>query len=273
MKIHFWAIALLTVTGLLTPACSTIKEVGKIESFPAFRGFNPIDPMELSSKIQLFNDKDSVPVHRDVRSLSKEEVLRFLANESVLTTISQVDVNGDLKAGPGTFSTKNSKYRITMDYMKYSTLMIGDTANRRDGFARVGVGLRVILSVFASKSNIALTDLFSIGFAAEAGHLSGSLMIEIIGLKSNEVTSAIPLPSEINPTTIQLVMSSMATIKSKVYDPQTELIPQIVAIQSGDDAFRSDMLRHFTDYQYKAGYVKDGLTTKDSIPAPVYKKW
>lgn len=69
-------------------------------------------------------------------------------------------------------------------------------------------------------------------------------------------------------------MSSMATIKSKVYDPKTELIPQIVAIQSGDDAFRSDMLRHFTDYQYKAGYVKSGLAaTKDSVPAQAGNKW
>lgn len=260
MKINFFAIAIFAIAGLLAPACSTMKEVGKIESFPAFRGFNPIDPMELSSKIQMFEDSGATePVLRDVRSLTKKDVLRFLANESVLTTISQVDVNGDLKAGPGTFSTKNSKYRVTMDYMKYSTLMIGDTANRRDGFARVGVGLRVILSIFTSKSNIALTNLFSIGAAAEAGQLSGSLMIEIIGIKSDEVTSAIPLPSEINPTTIQLVMSSMATIKSKIYDPETDLIPQIVAIQSGDDAFRSDMLRHFTDYQYKDGYVKGSV--------------
>lgn len=50
MKINFFAIALFAITGLLAPTCSTMKEVGKIESFPAFRGFNPIDPMELSSE-------------------------------------------------------------------------------------------------------------------------------------------------------------------------------------------------------------------------------
>lgn len=260
MKISLVINLLFSVMIFLTLGCSarkiTMQDVGDIKSLHVFRGFVPIDPMELSSKVPVFDANGIGPAKRDVRSMRKEEILKFLSNETVLTTISQVDVGGEVVLGPSAFSTKNSKYRVTMDYMKYSTLMVGDTARALDGFARVGVGLRVILSIFANKSNIALTDLFSIGFAAEANQLCGSLMIEIIGIKSDEVTSAIPLPSEINPSTIQLVMSSMATIKSKIYDAKTELIPQIIAVQSEDAAFRNEMLRHFTDYQYK-GYPRD----------------
>lgn len=264
MKSKLLINSLFALLLLLFVSCSarkiTMKEVGDLKSLHVFRGFVPIDPMELNSKVPTFDANGVGPSKRDVRSLRKEEILKFLSNETVLTTISQVDIGGEMVLGPSAFSTKNSKYRVTMDYMKYSTLMVGDTARALDGFARVGVGLRVILSIFANKSKIALTDLFSIGFAAEANQLSGSLMIEIIGIKSDEVTSAIPLPSEINPTTIQLVMSSMATIKSKIYDSKTELIPQIIAVQSEDATFRDEMLRHFTDYQYK-GYPHDSTAT------------
>lgn len=250
---------------LLFTGCGTTRDIETAKSLHVFRGFVPVDPMELSSKIQIFDTDGETPKEKDVRSLNKKEILSFLANETVLTTISQVDVGGEIVIGPSAFSTKNSKYRVTMDYMKYSTLMVGDTTKAVDGFARVGVGLRVILAIFTSKSNIPLTDLFSIGFAAEASQLSGSLMIEIIGIKSDEVTSAIPLPSEINLTTIQLVMSSMATIKSKIYDDKTELIPQIVAVQSQDSTFRNVMLRHFTDYQNKdyqlKSYPRDTILT------------
>jgi hypothetical protein len=57
------------------------------------------------------------------------------------------------------------------------------------------------------------------------------MMIEVVGIKSQEVTTLLPLPSEINQTTIQNAMQALATIKSKIYDEDTELFPQVMAIK------------------------------------------
>ena len=71
----------------------------------------------------------------------------------------------------------------------------------------------------------------SIGIAAKAGKAKGTLMIEVVGIKSKEVTTLLPLPSEINQTTIQNAMQALATIKSKIYDTGTDLYPQVMAIR------------------------------------------
>lgn len=199
------------------------------KTYSNFRGFIPIDPIEYHDEILLSKDGDLYT--KDIKLMNSDEIFQFLNNETVLVSIGQVNAEGGISYLPVTVSTKNSSYKVTMDYMKFATLAEVRSDGSFIGFRRVGVGLRLITLLTANESGINIGDLSSIGLAAKQGTIKGTMMIEVVGIKSQEVTTLLPLPSEINQTTIQNAMQALATIKSKIYDEDTELFPQVMAIK------------------------------------------
>ncbi|SDS11818.1 hypothetical protein [Christiangramia echinicola] len=218
---------------LLFYSCKSSKQNEDIfeegKSFKNFRGYEPVDPVEFEDKLHISDGKGSL-IFKNVKLLTREETLGFLNNETVLVSIGEINREGTINYLPITFSKKNTSYKITMDYMKYATLA-QISQNEFIGSKRVGIGLRLISLITTAESGINISDLYSIGLAAKEGKLSGTLIIEVIGIKSKEVTSLIPLPSEINQTTIQNAMQALATIKSKIYDEETSLYPQVMAVK------------------------------------------
>ncbi|MHA7131388.1 hypothetical protein [Algoriphagus namhaensis] len=205
------------------------KLLEEANTYSNFRGFMPIDPIEYHDEILLSADGELYT--KDIKVMNSEEIFQFLNNETVLVSIGQVTAEGGIAYLPVTITTKNSSYKVTMDYMKFATLAEVRQDGSFVGFRRVGVGLRLITLLTANESGINIGDLSSIGLAAKQGSIKGTMMIEVVGIKSREVTTLLPLPSEINQTTIQNAMQALATIKSKIYDEETELFPQVMAIK------------------------------------------
>lgn len=199
------------------------------QTYKNFRGFEPTDATEYDAKVTIVENNGFV--NKEIRLLTPLQILSFLNNETVLVSIGRIDVEGNITYVPVTLSAKSTSYKITMDYMKFATIGQVGQDGRFLGYKRVGVGLRLISQITTFESGINIGDLSSIGLAAKAGKLNGTLMIEIIGIKSKEVTTLLPLPSEINQTTIQNAMQALATIKSKIYDDQTALYPQVMAVK------------------------------------------
>ena len=229
----------LFLTCIILSGCNTLNSdrfeephkdlLKSAQTYKNFRGYEPVDPVEFEDKI-LISRGDSLILSKDIKLLNREETLGFLNNETVLVAVGEINREGNINYLPITFSKKNTSYRITMDYMKYATLA-QISENQFIGSKRVGVGLRLISLITTAEAGINISDLYSIGLAAKENKLSGTLIIEVIGIKSKEVTSLIPLPSEINQTTIQNAMQALATIKSKIYDEETSLYPQVMAIK------------------------------------------
>lgn len=210
----------------------------------------PIDPLEYGYPIPVL--ENNVKKYKDMFLATKEEKLNYLVNENVLVTILELTKDGEINLGPSATSSKNKQYRIVMDYSKHKTLN-----NSSLGSARIGVGLRLIAKVKSNKSNVGFGDLFALGIAAESNHVKGTLAIEVIGIKSKDVTNIIPFPSEINPTTIQHAMQAMATIKSKIYDNTTQIFPQIIAIKLNEtnNCTQMDLIESLS--LKNNGYVKN----------------
>lgn len=226
MKQH----ALLLLAVLFLVGCKAHQNVFESGStYSSFRGFIPVDPIEYNDEIILAQDGELYS--KEIKVMSSDEIFQFLNNETVLVSIGQVNAEGGISYLPVTVSTKNSSYKVTMDYMKFATLAEVRDDGSFIGFRRVGVGLRLITLLTASESGINIGDLSSIGMAAKLGTVKGTMMIEVVGIKSKEVTTLLPLPSEINQTTIQNAMQALATIKSKIYDEETMLFPQVMAIK------------------------------------------
>jgi len=94
----------------------------------------------------------------------------------------------------------------------------------------VGVGIRVTINLTVLSGNVELSGLGAISAAAEAKKVSGNLIIQTLGITGSKVTSTLPLPSELNPTTIQNAIMAMATIKSALYSDagDVKITPRVV---------------------------------------------
>ena len=162
-----------------------------------------------------------------------------------------------------------------MDYVKFVTVNVVDTLKYNQNnqieslsifsYVRVGIGLRLVASIQTKKKGINLGDLFAIGFAASKNEISGSLSVNILGIESKEITSLLPMPSEISASSIQNAMQAMATIKSKIYDQNVKLKPQIISIRSVNPNISTNDLVFNTSRVLGLGRTSNILSTKEEV--------
>ena len=94
----------------------------------------------------------------------------------------------------------------------------------------VGVGLRVTAYVTVINGTANLSSLGAIAADAEAGKITGSIVVQTLGISGKSISTALPLPSELNQTTIQNAILSLAAIKASLYDKNTLITPRVVGI-------------------------------------------
>ena len=95
----------------------------------------------------------------------------------------------------------------------------------------VGVGLRLTANVKTLEADVNLSGLSTIAAEAKAGRLEGSLTVQTLGITGKNIASSLPLPSEINETTIQNALVAIGSIKAQLYDNENTIIsPRVVGI-------------------------------------------
>lgn len=190
-------------------------------------GYQPLDPLPVAI------------AHKD--SITNKDVLNALPDETMRIAIGQFNVDGGISFGISNIGVKGSNYLITLDYIKFTTNSIGVTfkdslyiLNDRnpDLFIPVyiGVGLRLTANISVIKGSVDLGDLFALGAAASAGKITGTLVLQTLGISGESISATIPFPSEINSNSIQNAILSLGAIKAKIYDPKTIIRPRIVGV-------------------------------------------
>jgi hypothetical protein len=95
----------------------------------------------------------------------------------------------------------------------------------------VGVGLRLTADLQVIRGSINLSSLGAIAAGVEAGRASGSLVVQTLGVTGKQVSTSLPLPSELNQTTVQNAILSLGSIKAIIYDSQsTTITPRVTGI-------------------------------------------
>jgi hypothetical protein len=95
----------------------------------------------------------------------------------------------------------------------------------------VGVGLRLTAFVTADEANAKLGSLGALGVEAEAKRIRGWLVVQTLGITGKQVTSSLPLPSDLNQTSIQNAIVSLGAVKAIVYDDaNTVIYPRVTGI-------------------------------------------
>jgi hypothetical protein len=94
----------------------------------------------------------------------------------------------------------------------------------------VGIGLRLTASLTVLKATANLSSLAGIAADAAAGKVTGSLVVQTLGISGRSVSAALPLPSELNETTIGNAILAIGSIKALLYDASTEISPRVVGV-------------------------------------------
>ncbi len=86
----------------------------------------------------------------------------------------------------------------------------------------VGIGLRLTATVRVLKGKVGLGSLSALALAAQAGQISGSLVIQTLGISGSQVSTILPLPNQIDQPTIQDAILNIGSIKALLYESTTD---------------------------------------------------
>ena len=101
----------------------------------------------------------------------------------------------------------------------------------------VGIGLRLTANLVVLQGSVDLGNLIAIGAAAQEKRVSGTLVIQTLGISGPSIAAIMPIPNEISASSIQNALVALGTIKGKIYDEATEISPRVVGTY---DVFGSD---------------------------------
>lgn len=200
-------------------------------------GYHPMDPLPVGINFK--------KVESDNHKTKKSRILDALPDETMRLAIGQINNSGGVSFGTATTGYKGNKYVVILDYIKFNTESFGvklDKTNHNYSIASltessnadvivpvyVGVGSRLTANITVLKGEVNLGNLFAIGGEASAEKISGTLVVQTLGISGKTVSSSIPLPSEINSTTIQNAILALGTIKAVMYENDTKIKPRVV---------------------------------------------
>lgn len=105
----------------------------------------------------------------------------------------------------------------------------------------IGVGVRMRASVTVVDASADISSLYQLALSAQGKKVYGTLVIQTLGISGADISPLIPMPSEINVTTIQNAIQALATIKAKLYTSESNaaargvvLQPQVVSLEDPD---------------------------------------
>jgi hypothetical protein len=229
-------------------------------------GYHPIDPLP----VEVF-----APPGVNVTS---QAILNALPDETMRLAIGELTGDGSIAYGPAKAGYKGRSYLVVLDYIKFDTRSFEVIVPRATtGEAQlealtiaplgtaaapkvntevtlvptyVGVGLRLTANVTVNEGSVDLGNLVALGAAAKAKKVSGTLVVQTLGISGDSISSLIPVPSDISDSTIQSAILSLGAIKAKMYEADTRISPRVLGIynnlgggQRGIATFISAVLR------------------------------
>ena len=162
------------------------------------------------------------------------QVIHLLPNEMEAKNIIMIDKKKASSYSSIELSEASFTYIVKTDYIKYTTLPVRKDSETGDiiGVARVGVGMRIEMTLRTSKKGVTITDLIKVGASAgDKGSLKGHITCSIMGIESEEVTAAFPPNAEITPTSIAATLQALTMVKQAIYDEDSHLTPQVLEIK------------------------------------------
>tara|TARA_R110002073_G_scaffold118918_2_gene258904 strand:+ start:41529 stop:42623 length:1095 start_codon:yes stop_codon:yes gene_type:complete len=94
----------------------------------------------------------------------------------------------------------------------------------------IGIGLRVKANVASVSSGINVSGVSALTMNAETSSLQGTLTVQTLGVNGSEISGSLPQDDELNRTTVRAALTSVATIRAKLYQENTIVQPRVLGI-------------------------------------------
>ena len=174
-----------------------------------------------------------------------------LFNLPILTsrvTVKKINVDGSIQYLPVSLTSSVGSYDVVMEFIKYRVESVFDSKGKNIGERYTGVGLRVNASITTTSSGINVSGLANLSSAAKVGSLAGTISATIIGIDGSEISSLLPLNAQLDETSIQNIMQSLAAVKTLMW--KSRITPQLIGVkQNQQNMF--DTLLIYNEYEYK----------------------
>lgn len=222
----------------------------------------------------------------------------LFSDETIRMAVGTIDAKANVSFGTTAIGTENNSYIVVLDYIKYTSipmkgLVISDTAGHKriksvslnyasfytsDSLSAfntllphekveetiiplyVGIGLRITANLKVTKGSINLGNLFGIGLNASGGQAVGTLVVQTLGITGDQISPLIPMPSDLNSTTIQNAILSLGSIKAKMYEPTTILSPRVVAFYNNIGGNGNDITNSVISHVFSQKIAISGKT-------------
>ncbi|PSL44636.1 hypothetical protein CLV51_1058 [Chitinophaga niastensis] len=255
MKKNFLLLTIaILLVGCVTSKQSILPKTLEHEINVESNGYQPLDPLPVY-EVVLNAAGDTIGKGPKIGQIPKVENIKIMAtlpDETMRLAIGQVNKTGSISFGATSIGYKDSNYIIVLDYIKFDTKSLtalikqDDTGNITDFKSittnkpdtlqmpfriipvYVGVGLRFTATIHVLDGNVNLSNLFGLGLAAESNKINGTLVIQTLGISGQNISTLIPMPSQLNTTTIQNAIMALAAIKAKIYEADAEIHPRII---------------------------------------------
>lgn len=201
-------------------------------------GYQALDPLDAQI---LFRELDCDELKPN------QKILNALPDETMRMAIINRNNNLEISALGNSISVENNNYTVIIDYVKTDTKafsfnikkeqnslsiiedsLISSRSEIKTFPIYVGIGVRLRADLHTSKAGINLSNLFSIGAAAKAGSLRGTLSLQTLGITGPSISPNIPIPTEISNGSISNAILAIGAIKAKIYEESTIVKPRIV---------------------------------------------
>jgi hypothetical protein len=133
-------------------------------------------------------------------------------------------------------SERTDRGNYTYGSEVFEIIRAEENAKKPEGFEElnvpiyIGIGLRVAATIESSKGSGKITGLGSLSAQADASGLQGFLVTQTLGINGSGVAAALPIQSELNPTTAQNAIASVGAIKALLYKDGTTVSPRVVGL-------------------------------------------
>ncbi len=223
----------------------------------------PLDPLAVvTTKATNCTELEKLGV-----AVTYKNLLESFPDQAARIAVGKVDASGSLVFGPFQASASRGAYQVVLDYVNVDTRgitmwvrrtatdgkpvsvfaphqgdtryeVLGDDNAKLDSTGAeqvvfpvyIGIGLRLTASVVVTEAGAKLSSLGALSAEAKAGKLSGSLVVQTLGVSGRTVSTALPLPSDISEATVQQAILALASIKAALYDNTTHVEPRVVGV-------------------------------------------
>jgi hypothetical protein len=97
----------------------------------------------------------------------------------------------------------------------------------------VGVGLRLTARITVESGEVNLSSLGALAASVKAGKSNGSMVLQTMGLTGPKVIPLLPIPSDLNETTVQNALVTMGSVKAVMGSKEGVLVtPRVVGISN-----------------------------------------